>query len=101
MKRCSRASKPYRAIALVAILLSAARLVAQQASYLASSSVASARMIAGRFGPYGGMHTAEDARQLNLASFNLVLPSNFSPELRAALFSEGAAYIDHELWWLI
>jgi len=81
--------------------LSAARLVAQQASYLASSSVASARMIAGRFGPYGGMHTAEDARQLNLASFNLVLPSNFSPELRAALFSEGAAYIDHELWWLI
>jgi hypothetical protein len=58
-------------------------------------------MIMGRFGPYGGISTAEDARQLKSASFNLVLPSSASTNLRTELFGDGAAFIDHEIWSVI
>jgi hypothetical protein len=45
----------------------------------------------------GGISTDEDARQLNLAGFNLVLPSGLSPSLRKALYIDGVAYIDKAL----
>lgn len=57
--------------------------------------------IMGRFGPYSGINTPDDARQLSLAGFDLVLPSNFSSVVRAALATNGVAYIDLGLWTLI
>jgi hypothetical protein len=57
--------------------------------------------LATRFGPYGGIQNASDAQQVNLAGFNLVVPGDFSPELRAGLRSQGAAFLDFELWWLV
>jgi hypothetical protein len=87
--------------ALLAILLSPVLLSAQQVRNVSASSTDSARMVVGRFGPYGGISTVEDARQLKTASFNLVLPSSFVADLRASLFGEGAAFIDHKIWSLI
>jgi len=90
-----------KSVSFLAILLFSAAATAQTSNSTASSPISSARTILGRVGPYSGINTAEDAQQLNLAGFNLVLPSNFSSTLRAALLSEGLAYIDLELWSLI
>lgn len=42
-----------------------------------------------------------DAQKLKAAGFDLVLPGNFSPQLRRQLLSSGASYIDLELWWAV
>jgi hypothetical protein len=104
MNEISKTTQPLANVtplALAAIVLLPALLIAQQLHTVAVSSIDSARMITGRFGPYGGISTADDARQLNIASFNLVLPGSFMANLRADLFGDGAAFIDPKIWALI
>jgi hypothetical protein len=89
------------AIAILSLALSQFAMMAQQTSSAVPALISTAPSIVGRIGPYGGIKSVQDARQMTLDGFNLVIPSRFSQELRTELRGDGALYIDLTLWSLI
>ncbi len=54
-----------------------------------------------RVGPYGGIVTADDARQMVADGFRLAVVSGIGADVSAVLQGAGAKYIDTRLWGLI
>src|SRR5262245_43073267 len=57
--------------------------------------------VAGRVGPYGGIHTVQEADRLGGEGFNLTLLSTSSPVVLAAFRRQNITYIDGFLWGLV
>ena len=54
--------------------------------------------IAGRVGPYGGIHTTRDAKRMTGDGLKLTLLSSTAPDILATLREGGAKYIDNFFW---
>ena len=57
--------------------------------------------LVGRIGPYGGIYTADDARQMTGDGLGLTLLSVSAAPVLSALRQGGAKYIDEHLWRIV
>jgi hypothetical protein len=69
---------------------------------LAAQSIATKwPTLAGRFGPYGGIKTADDVKAMIADGFTMAVISAPSTNIQTALQAGGAVYLDSHMWGFI